>query len=83
VANLIGNGADNVGGDVAAARAGLLADGATVNAVAVGTDEAVAAYYRSAVAGGPGAFVLEAEVSDRLVEAMLRKFLGDLVIAAR
>jgi hypothetical protein len=27
--------------------------------------------------------VLEAEVSDRLVEAMLRKFLGDLMIAAR
>lgn len=77
VANIVGNGADNFGEPAEPARDRLLATGASPNGVVPGGNDAVIDYYRQAVAGGPGAFVLAADGG----AVMLRKFLRDLVAA--
>ena len=61
VLNVIGNGADNFGEDVDAARARILDAGFTLNAVVTDNDPALFSYYRHRVAGGWGAFVLAAD----------------------
>ena len=81
VVNIIGNGADNVGGDVAAARGRLVADGATVNGVVIGDDHALLAYYLREVSGGQGAFVMAATEPAEIEEVLMRKFLRDLIAA--
>jgi hypothetical protein len=79
VVNMVGDGADNVGGVAAEARDRLVEAGVTVNGVVVGDDAGVLDYYRREVSGGDGAFVMVATAPDRVVEVMLRKFLRDLV----
>lgn len=79
VVNILGNGADNYGEPPAAARARLLAAGATVNGVVFGDEPGVADYYRAEVVGGAGAFVMRASQPATLAETMQRKLLRDLV----
>ncbi len=79
VVNVLGNGRDNMGEPAAPARSRLLDAGITVNGVVFGGDPDLAAYYRSDVAGGAGAFVITAEGPDTLAETMRRKLLRDLV----
>lgn len=79
ILNICGNGIDNVGEGPEATRDRAVAAGITVNGLVVGASPNVAAYYRDRVAGGPGAFVIEAVEPRGIREAMLRKFVRDLL----
>ena len=83
VVNVIGNGADNMGEEAAAARDRLVAAGATVNGVVLGEDPEILAYFRHEVAGGDAAFVMRAATAGALTGLMRMKLLRDLVAAAR
>lgn len=80
VLNIIGNGVDNVGGGPRPARDRLVAEGVTINGVALGHDRAIYEYYRREVMGGPTAFVLPASEPEQLVEVLERKFTSELVL---
>lgn len=60
-----------------------MAMGATLNGVVLGDDPLVVDHYRRQVVGGPGAFVIATSEAASLVEALTRKFLHDIVVAAR
>lgn len=81
VVNIVGDGADNIGGAVGDARDRLVAAGITVNGVIIGDDADLLDYYRREVAGGDGAFVMAASSPDRVADVMLRKFVQDLIAA--
>lgn len=80
ILNIVGNGVDNVGDGARPARDRLVAEGVTINGVALGYDRAIYEYYRREVMGGPTAFVLAANDPDRLVEVLERKFVNELVL---
>jgi Ca-activated chloride channel family protein len=79
VLNLCANGEDNVGKGPINARDRALAAGMTVNALALGERAELGSYLRDQVQGGPNSFVLEANAHGDFAEAMLRKFLMDLI----
>lgn len=79
ILNICGNGVDNVGEGPERARDTALRAGVIVNGLIVGRTPALAAYYRERVAGGPGSFVIEMPGPAAVAEAMLRKFLLDLL----
>jgi Ca-activated chloride channel homolog len=79
VLNLCVNGEDNVGDGPNGARDRAVAAGVTVNALALGERPELGSYLRERVQGGPGSFVLEARAHGDFAEAMLRKFLMDLI----
>jgi hypothetical protein len=81
VLNLCANGEDNVGQGPSGARDRALAAGVTVNALALGERADLGSYLRERVQGGPASFVLEARAHPDFAEAMLRKFLMDLIAA--
>ncbi|MGH6915946.1 MAG: DUF1194 domain-containing protein, partial [Geminicoccales bacterium] len=74
-------GEDNVGEGPSAARDRALAAGVTVNALALGERAELGSYLRDQVQGGPNSFVLEARAHGDFADAMLRKFLMDLIAA--
>lgn len=80
VINVCSNGVDNVSGAPDAARNRALAAGAIVNGVVIGARGDVADYFRRHVQAGPGSFVLEARQPTAIADAMLRKFLMDLLV---
>jgi hypothetical protein len=82
VVNIIGNGTDNVGREPEVSRDALVVRGVTVNGVVLGGDPEVLAHYGGSVIGGPGAFLLAADADGHLGEALRRKFLQDLMVAA-
>jgi hypothetical protein len=79
VINICGNGQDNVGEPPDAARDRALVDGFVVNGLVIGNRGGVAEHYRSQVQGGPGSFVLIVETPGEIAEAMVEKFLRDLI----
>ena len=88
VIDVSGDGPNNVGGNVALARAGAMAQGVTVNGLAIVNERDghlnipdLDVYYRECVIGGPGAFVVVAEDFHSFGEAVLRKLI--LEIAGR
>ena len=81
VLNLCANGEDNVGKGPSGARDRSLTAGVTVNAVALGERPELGPYLRDQVQDGPASFVLEAREHADFAEAMLRKFLMDLIAA--
>jgi hypothetical protein len=81
VVNICANGKDNVGEGPAGARDRALAEGRILNALALGDDEELGRYLHTDVQGGPGSFVLEARAYPDFADAMLRKFLMDLIAA--
>ena len=69
-----GYGIANFGPPPAAVRDKLVAQGVTINGLAILTEEPwLADYYKQNVIGGPGAFCLVAENMDSFAEAMLEK----------
>jgi hypothetical protein len=83
IINIIGNGEDNVGEEAGFARERVITMGGTVNGVVLGDDPLLLDYYRRQVIGGPGAFVISTGEAATFVEALTRKFLQDIVVAAR
>ena len=60
----------------------LVAEGVTINAVALGHDKTLFAYFKRDVIGGPEAFALMADDPEKLVEVMARKFVTEIVFNA-
>jgi hypothetical protein len=81
VVNICANGEDNVGEGPAGARDRALAEGRIINALALGNDKELGGYLHAEVQGGPTSFVLEARAYPDFAEAMLRKFMLDLIAA--
>lgn len=81
VINICGNGRDNVGEGPDEARDRALAEGFVINGLVIGNRESVADHYRARVQGGPGSFVLSVDEPGEVAEAMLEKFLRDLIAA--
>ena len=78
IVNIIGNGIDNVKEGPRAARDQLVAQGMTINAVALGYDMTIYKYFKRDVIGGPKAFVLSATDPEALVEVLARKFVTEI-----
>ena len=79
VLNILGDGVDNVGEGPDRVRSLALGAGVTVNGLVIGKQPGLAAYYRQRVAAGPDSFVIEAHKPADVADAMLRKFLLDLL----
>ena len=82
IVNIIGNGIDNVGEGARPARDRLVAEGITINGVALGRDRTFFAYLKRDVIGGPESFALMANDPEMLVEVVARKFITEIVFNA-
>ncbi|MEZ5930587.1 MAG: DUF1194 domain-containing protein [Alphaproteobacteria bacterium] len=81
VINLCTNGTDNVAEGPELARMRAIESNTTVNGLIIGDDPQVTAYFKDHVQTGTRSFVVEARQHDDILDAMLRKFLLDLVMA--
>lgn len=79
IINIVGNGVDNVGEHARLARDRAVAEGITINGVALGRDRTIYDYFKREVIGGPQAFVFAARDSEHLVEVLARKFTSEIV----
>ena len=82
IINIIGNGIDNVGDGARPTRDRLVAEGITINGVALGRDRTFFAYLKRDVIGGPESFALMADDPEMLVEVLARKFVTEIVLNA-
>jgi|SRR5271166_6957968 len=83
VIDISGDGMANFGVPPALAREHILADGITINGLAIVTEEPwLAEYYRNNVIGGPSAFVVTAQTFDDFAGAMLRKLVQEVADAS-
>lgn len=80
IINIISNGVDNVGEQAWLARDRAIAQGNTINGVALGRDRSIYEYFKREVIGGPQAFVLAANDPEHLVEVLARKFTSEIVL---
>jgi len=89
-----GDGTNNAGRDVTAARDEALAKGVTINGLVILTDTpsawnpdhtnpagGLANYYRNNVVGGPGAFVMVAENFRSFGNALINKLIAEIAVA--
>jgi hypothetical protein len=92
VIDVSGNGPNNIGPDILAARDAVLATGATINGLPVAALTGVStgssvngdwldAYYESCVSGGPGAFVLPVDDPSRFAATILRKLITEIALS--
>jgi hypothetical protein len=79
VINIVGNGKDNVGEDPAQARDRFVARGGTINGLVLADDPEMIAYYRDWVIGGRTSFVMSVSRDSTMTDALVRKFIGDIV----
>jgi hypothetical protein len=80
VINIVGNGVDNVTYPAWMSRDRMLAQGITINGVALGKDRSIYDYFKREVIGGPDAFALAASDPDTLVDVLARKFVTEIVL---
>ncbi|HZS84556.1 MAG TPA: DUF1194 domain-containing protein [Stellaceae bacterium] len=77
--DLSGDGMANIGPPVQAVRDSLVADGITINGLAILASEPwLETYYNDYVVGGPGAFLLRAENFQSFATAMQQKLLNEI-----
>ena len=92
--DISGDGTNNSGRDVTAARDEALAKGVTINGLAILSDRPMAwnpehtnppgglpNYFRNNVIGGPGAFVIVAENFESFGQAIARKLIAEIAVA--
>jgi hypothetical protein len=81
VVDVVSNGFSNSGTLVEGARDRCVADGITINALAI-LDEYdwLEAYYAESVIGGDGAFVRTAETQESFAEALVSKLVDEIVL---
>ena len=60
----------------------MVAQGITINGVALGQDRTIFNYFKRDVIGGPESFALTADDPEMLVEVMARKFVTEIVFNA-
>src|ERR1700730_2242865 len=95
VIDVAGDGDNNSGRDVTAARDEAIAKGITINGLVILTEPptpwnsnhtnpsgGLAHYYRNNVIGGPGAFVMVAENSNSFGDVIVRKLIAEIAQAA-
>jgi hypothetical protein len=79
VIDLSGDGMANMGPPPAGVRDALVAEGITINGLAILAEEPwLDGYYDQNVIGGPGAFLVVAETFDAFENAILNKLLGEI-----
>jgi hypothetical protein len=78
VVNICANGQDNIDEEPDRMRDRAAAAGVTINAVALGRHDDVAAYLRQHVQTGAGSFVIEAQELSDITDVMLRKFVVEI-----
>jgi Protein of unknown function (DUF1194) len=91
VIDISGDGTNNSGIDVAAARDAAIARGVTINGLVILSDEplptnpththppgGLKAYFENNVIGGPGAFVLEAESFETFGQSIISKLIKEI-----
>jgi hypothetical protein len=78
VINVLANGPDNVADSPDTARAWAISRGIVINALVLGSNAEVVAYFREHVQTGAGSFVLATQQPSDVTWAMLQKFLLDL-----
>ncbi len=89
-----GDGTNNAGRDVVAARNEALAQGVTINGLVILSEHplswnpehtnppgGLASYYREHVIGGPGAFVMEAKDFNSFGQAIINKMVAEIALA--
>jgi len=94
VIDVSGDGDNNSGRDVTAARDEAIAKGVTINGLVILTDTStgwksehtnplggLANYYRNNVIGGPGAFVMVAENSNSFGDVIVKKLIAEIAQA--
>jgi Protein of unknown function (DUF1194) len=94
VIDVSGDGDNNSGRDVTAARDEAIAKGVTINGLVILTETplrwnsthtnppgGLAKYYRNNVIGGPGAFVMVAENSDSFGDVLVKKLIAEIAQA--
>ena len=94
VIDVSGDGDNNSGRDVTAARDEAIAKGVTVNGLVILTEAplsrnplhtnplgGLANYYRNNVIGGPGAFVMVAESSNTFGDVIIKKLIAEIAQA--
>ena len=94
--DISGDGTNNSGRDVSAARDGALAKGVTINGLVILSERPMSwnadhtnppggldSYYRNNVIGGPGAFVMVAENFNSFGDAILNKLIAEIAAAPR
>jgi hypothetical protein len=80
VIDVSGDGMANFGPQPAPVRDQLVADGITINGLAILTEEPwLDDYYRHNVVGGPSGFCIVAETMDSFADAMLKKLVQEIV----
>lgn len=92
--DISGDGTNNAGGEVTAARDEAVGKGVTINGLPILSDDPLPwnpnhtnppggldSYYRNNVIGGPGAFVLAAQNFDSFGEAIIRKMIAEVAQA--
>jgi hypothetical protein len=83
IIDISGDGMANFGLPPTAARDRIVAAGISINGLAILTEEPwLEAYYRSNVIGGRGAFVVTARDFRSFADAMLRKLVQEIAVAA-
>jgi hypothetical protein len=95
VIDVSGDGDNNSGRDVTAARDEAIAKDVTINGLVILTETptpwnsnhtnpsgGLAHYYRNNVIGGPGAFVMVAENSNSFGDVIVRKLIAEIAQAA-
>jgi hypothetical protein len=88
-----GDGTNNSGREVSAARDDALAEGVTINGLVILSDRPLAwnadhtnppggleKYYRDNVVGGPGAFVMAAENFESFGQAIINKMIAEIAV---
>jgi hypothetical protein len=79
VIDLSGDGMANIGPPPAAVRDALVAEGITINGLAILTEEPwLDGYYDQNVVGGPGGFLVVTETFETFAGAILNKLLGEI-----
>jgi hypothetical protein len=91
VIDVSGDGTNNSGNDVLAARDAALAKGVTINGLVILSEEplptnpththppgGLKAYYEANVIGGPGAFVLEAQGFETFGQSIIAKLIKEI-----
>ena len=84
VVDISGDGRNNRGRSLEAARTEALAEGLIINGLPIlGVEYGLDRYYEDEVIGGPGSFIVAAEGFEDFGRAILKKLLRDLVSEAR
>jgi hypothetical protein len=79
IIDVSGDGSNNSGRDVTAARDEALRDGVTINGLPILTVEpGLDIYYRNFVIGGPGAFMIPVHDYDNFADAVLKKLINEI-----